>query len=67
MTPLQELLNWVHDDLKLMGYEHKIIMEKIFELKEKEEKMVSEAFIEGKMAEAGLSEIFNGNDFYNNY
>ena len=67
MTPLQELLNWVDKELKLYGYEHKEIMLKVLDLMEKERDMVNDSFIEGKMSEAGLSNILNGNEFYNNF
>jgi len=66
MTPLQELLNWVDQELRLDGYEHKEIMLKILELKEKEERMVVDAWQDGKLSEIGYSDTLNGNDFYNN-
>jgi hypothetical protein len=67
MTPLQELLNWVDQELKLDGYEHKEIMLKILELKEKENRMVVDAWEDGRLNEAGLSEVLNGNQFYIEY
>ena len=67
MTPLQELLNWVDQELRLDGYEHKEIMLKILELKDKEEKMVVDAWEDGRLNEAGLSEALNGNQFYIEY
>jgi hypothetical protein len=67
MTPLQELLNYVGTELKLDGYEHKIIMEKILSLKEKERIMVEMAWEDGKYTEAGLSNRLNGYEFYNDY
>jgi hypothetical protein len=67
MTPLQELLNYVDAELKLDGYEHKIIMEKILSLKEKERIMVEMAWEDGKYTEAGLSHRLNGYEFYNDY
>jgi hypothetical protein len=67
MTPLQELLNWVDQELRLDGYEHKEIMLKILELKDKEEKMVVDAWEDGKSNEAGLSDVLNGNQFYIEY
>ena len=67
MTPLQELLNYVDKELKLDGYEHKIIMEKILSLKEKERMMVEMAWTDGKDTEAGLSIRLNGKEFYNDY
>jgi hypothetical protein len=51
MTPLQELLNWVDQELRLDGYEHKEIMLKILELKDKEEKMVVDAWEDGRLNE----------------
>jgi plasmid rolling circle replication initiator protein Rep len=67
MTPLQELLNWVDRELRLDGYEHKEIMLKILELKDKEEKMVVDAWEDGRLNEAGLSEVLNGIQFYIEY
>jgi hypothetical protein len=67
MTPLQELLNWVDQELRLDGYEHKEIMLKILELKDKEEKMVVDAWEDGRLNEVGLSEVLNGNQFYIEY
>jgi len=67
MTPLQELLNWVDQELRLDGYEHKEIMSKILELKDKEEKMVFDAWEDGRLNEAGLNEVLNGNQFYIEY
>jgi hypothetical protein len=67
MTPLQELLNWVDQELRLDGYEHKEIMLKILELKDKEEKMVVDAWEDGRLNEAGLGEVLNGNQFYIEY
>ena len=64
MTPLQELLNWVDKELRLDGYEHKEIMLKVLELKEKERLMVIDAWEDGKSTEAGLSDRVNGNQFY---
>ena len=64
MTPLQELLNWVDKELRLDGYEHKEIMLKVLELKEKERLMVIDAWEDGKSTEAGLSDRLNGNQFY---
>jgi hypothetical protein len=42
-------------------------MLKILELKDKEEKMVVDAWEDGKLNEAGLSEVLNGNQFYIEY
>jgi hypothetical protein len=67
MTPLQELLNWVDQELRLDGYEHKEIMLKILELKEKENRMVVDAWEDGRLNEVGLSEVLNGNQFYIEY
>lgn len=67
MTPLQELLIYVDTELKLDGYEHKIIMEKILSLKEKERIMVAMAWEDGKYTEAGISKRLNGYEFYNDY
>jgi hypothetical protein len=67
MTPLQELLNWVDQELRLDGYEHKEIMLKILELKETENRMVVDAWEDGKLNEAGLSDVLNGNQFYIEY
>jgi len=67
MTPLQELLIWVDEELKLDGYEHKKIMLKILKLREKEKKMITDAWNEGKLNEAGLSKILNVKQFYLEY
>ncbi len=41
-TPLQELIDWVENDLKLVGYEHQQIIDKAKELMEKEKHLNNE-------------------------
>lgn len=49
MTPLRELYNWVDTELKLLNYEHPIILAKIAELSKKEKQLIIGTFIQGKM------------------
>ena len=47
-TPLQELHHWVSTELKLDGYEHRVILDKIESMLEKEKEVIMDAFQEGK-------------------
>ena len=47
-TPMQELHHWVSTELKLDGYEHRVILDKIESMLEKEKEVIMDAFQEGK-------------------
>ena len=42
-TPLQELQDWVNTELRLDGYEHKVISDKIETMLEQEKKVIINA------------------------
>jgi 5'-3' exonuclease len=46
-TPLQELHHWVSTELKLDGYEHRVILDKIESLLEYEEKIIKQSYYDG--------------------
>ena len=45
-TPLQELQDWVNTELRLDGYEHKVISDKIETMLEKEKKVIKYSYWE---------------------
>lgn len=47
-TALQELIEWVVIELKLEGYEHQEILEKIESLLPKERQIIEDAYSDGK-------------------
>lgn len=71
-TAMQELIRWASTELKLEGYEHKVIINKAKELLKKEKSQHEQTFIEGihtlSVYRSGRkrkeSNIFN--NYYNN-
>ena len=49
-TAMQELKDWVDSELKLLNYEHSIILDKIDILLEKEKEQIINAFIDGDVS-----------------
>ena len=47
-TAMQELREWVDTELKLLNYEHPIILSKIDALLEKEKEQIQKAFSDGQ-------------------
>jgi hypothetical protein len=46
-TPMQELHHWVNTELKLDGYEHRVILDKIESMLEKEKEVFMDAYEAG--------------------
>jgi hypothetical protein len=46
-TPMQELHHWVNTELKLDGYEHRVILDKIESMLEKEKEVIMDAYEAG--------------------
>ena len=68
-TPMQELHHWVSTELKLDGYEHRVILDKIESMLEKEKEVIMDAFQEGKwdsMAFKGTPNEQYYNETFNN-
>ena len=47
-TPMQELHHWVSAELKLDGYEHRVILDKIESMLEKEKEVIEDAYKSGQ-------------------
>jgi 5'-3' exonuclease len=46
-TPMQELHHWVNTELKLDGYEHGVILDKIESFLKYEEKIIKQSYYDG--------------------
>ena len=47
-TPMQELHHWVSTELTLDGYEHRVILDKIESMLEKEKEVIEDAYKSGQ-------------------
>ena len=68
-TPMQELHHWVGTELKLDGYEHGVILDKIESMLQKEKEVIMNAYTSGEHqqgfeqeAENYYNETFNTKD-----
>lgn len=60
-TAMQDLFDWVHLELKLEGYEHQLILDKITSLYEKEKQQIVDAFETGD----NPNSFIHGEQYYN--
>lgn len=64
-TPLQELQDWVNTELRLDGYEHKVISDKIETMLEQEKKVIINASKNGCWVGGCYIDEKDGELYYN--
>jgi len=63
-TPMQEMLEYVHDEVQLFGSARQILISKIKEMIEKEKDEIIDAYNEGQESKWGESMGLMGDHYY---
>ena len=63
-TPMQEMLEYVHDEVQLFGSARQILISKIKEMIEKEKDEIIDAYNEGQESKWGESMGLMGDYYY---
>jgi hypothetical protein len=64
-TPMQELHHWVSTELKLDGYEHRVILDKIESMLQKEKEVIDK--VAGDFWNEGAGYMYDGKRKYKDF